>query len=706
MKNFIIFFFLILIQYFQRTNCQVQFEYLSVEDFINKINDVQLKTEDYNNIIKYIREVLSKYYVYWELANSTLLNIEPIDLDKKLESINSQNTNFLDFYNSLYNAIKTVKDDHLNVIFQNILENYFYFLPVNFNVKTDKDNKTHLYYNMAKENPIKKAYNTTYFESLKQFEYLNIKSINKNDPFDFILNFQNSLKDEHAQFSINLYTISKGNIFNFTKNKFDIIEIEFEGNQTIKLEYKVALVKSQTKQFQLYYKEKIDKYLKSYNIPSIFEIIKEYNNEKKKDERLLQTSIWDANLENKIKYKIDENNKVNVIFQSSFMFSSNDAFKFFGEMMEKFSKNDFPIIVIESLNGGGIIAYSSIFQKALNFNSGMSKAIMALRYSIKNLDNLKEFLAVNITSCDSEKIIKDNNSIYSDNFDNVIFKRSDFFFPYNTYEPLYLLQNYNHSDREPTKIIIFTDGYSFSTTSFFIKDLQESGNAIIVGYNGIPNDEKKTIKFNGSQSPSSVVTLHQAFIKDETVNLLKTKYNITISCTYGASYDYSYQNKSKLQFPREYTINPIDERSSIYGSFDDSRYLEFVKEGKRIIEKYKTYCNTDNLNLLLKNDSCKFGNETYMHGGMECSKNGTWGNECKPYYCDIGYYFDTYDKKCKEDKCKIVYEKYLKNLRIVIILIIIALIIGLLCCVFICYRCFCKKKQVTSRDIGSLIPES
>ena len=422
------FFFLILIQYFQRTKCQVQFEYLSVEDFINKINDVQLKTEDYNNIIKYIREVLSKYYVYWELANSTLLNIEPIDLDKKLESINSQNTNFLDFYNSLYNAIKTVKDDHLNVIFQNILENYFYFLPVNFNVKTDKDNKTHLYYNMAKENPIKKAYNTTYFESLKQFEYLNIKSINKNDPFDFILNFQNSLKDEHAQFSINLYTISKGNIFNFTKNKFDIIEIEFEGNQTIKLEYKVALVKSQTKQFQLYYKEKIDKYLKSYNIPSIFEIIKEYNNEKKKDERLLQTSIWDANLEDKIKYKIDENNKVNVIFQSSFMFSTKDAYKFFGEMMEKFSKNDFPIIVIESLNGGGIIAYSSIFQKALNFNSGMSKAIMALRYSIKNLDNLKEFFGMNITSCDSEKIIKDNNSIYSDNFDNVIFKRSDFFF--------------------------------------------------------------------------------------------------------------------------------------------------------------------------------------------------------------------------------------------------------------------------------------
>ena len=65
-----------------------------------------------------------------------------------------------------------------------------------------------------------------------------------------------------------------------------------------------------------------------------------------------------------------------------------------------------------------------------------------------------------------------DNLIYEDNFNNVIFKRTKF-----------LLKDYKNKDRKTTNILIFTDGYSFSANSYFIKDLQESGNAIIVGYN-------------------------------------------------------------------------------------------------------------------------------------------------------------------------------------------------------------------------------
>ena len=60
----------------------------------------------------------------------------------------------------------------------------------------------------------------------------------------------------------------------------------------------------------------------------------------------------------------------------------------------------------------------------------------------------------------------------------------------NISEPL---KNYNHSDRKPTDIIVFTDGFSYSATSIFIKDLQETGNAIIVGYNGIPSEKKRKV---------------------------------------------------------------------------------------------------------------------------------------------------------------------------------------------------------------------
>ena len=42
----------------------------------------------------------------------------------------------------------------------------------------------------------------------------------------------------------------------------------------------------------------------------------------------------------------------------------------------------------------------------------------------------------------------------------------------------------------------------------------------------------------------------------------------------------------------------------------------------------------------------------HTHGGYQCDKNKkTWSNICKPFYCDIGYYYDTYQKKCIEDIC-------------------------------------------------------
>ena len=54
--------------------------------------------------------------------------------------------------------------------------------------------------------------------------------------------------------------------------------------------------------------------------------------------------------------------------------------------------------------------------------------------------------------------------------------------------------------RKPTDIIIFTDGYSYSATSDFIKSTQLLGGAIIVGFGG--NPEIKS--FDASQSNSVV----------------------------------------------------------------------------------------------------------------------------------------------------------------------------------------------------------
>ena len=66
-------------------------------------------------------------------------------------------------------------------------------------------------------------------------------------------------------------------------------------------------------------------------------------------------------------------------------------------------------------------------------------------------------------------------------------------------------------------------------------------------------------------------------------------------------------------------------------------------------------CNPNNLLLTLDpNDEINcyiFENDTHAHGGYQCAQNGTWSDVCVPYYCDIGYIFDTNKKICIKDIC-------------------------------------------------------
>ena len=125
--------------------------------------------------------------------------------------------------------------------------------------------------------------------------------------------------------------------------------------------------------------------------------------------------------------------------------------------------------------------------------------------------------------------------------------------------------------------------------------------------------------------------------------------------TFRESFNYSYQGPNPI--PREYQINPVDERVNIYQRYDDSLYDDFIAEAKRIFKKYNEdkQCNPDNLLLTYEpddNECYTFSNISHAHGGYECDKvNKTWSNTCKPYYCDIGYYFDNYQNKCIKDVC-------------------------------------------------------
>ena len=261
---------------------------------------------------------------------------------------------------------------------------------------------------------------------------------------------------------------------------------------------------------------------------------------------------------------------------------------------------------------------------------------------------------VNIETCKRFSKFKDMKEIVDDYGNNVTHKRSQYFRVYNSSdlkkhkkrrEKYYKMENL----KKPTEILIFTDFFSYSATSFFIKGLQETGAAITVGYFGNPKNNEIT---DASQSPSFVGDLSNSDIYS---NLSDAGFLIR-GVTIYESYNYTFQIKNPI--PREYLIHPVDERVNIFESYNDSLYDQFINEAKIIFTKYNDdqKCNPNNLDLLYdpqnKNECYVFENDTHAHGGYECDPvTGNWSNICNPYYCDIGYYFDKYQNKCIKDIC-------------------------------------------------------
>ena len=110
--------------------------------------------------------------------------------------------------------------------------------------------------------------------------------------------------------------------------------------------------------------------------------------------------------------------------------------------------------------------------------------------------------------------------------------------------------------KSPTDIIIFTDSFSYSATSFFIKGLQETGSAITVGYYGNPKEEDEPM--DASQSPSFVGNFKNTDIYQ---NLKNAGFEIR-GVTIYESYNYTYQNENLTL--REYLIHPVDKKFELY----------------------------------------------------------------------------------------------------------------------------------------------
>ena len=167
---------------------------------------------------------------------------------------------------------------------------------------------------------------------------------------------------------------------------------------------------------------------------------------------------------------------------------------------------------------------------------------------------------------DGDDLMNGITDDYSSNTKNIYHKRTNIFdFGSKQFkESIYDLRKYINDNgflKRPTDIIIFTDGFSFSATSIFIKAFQKTGGAITVGFNG--NPKLSDDLFDASQSPTNVMDFAQSI---EAQNLKQLGFFI-VGISASESFSDNYKNKNAI--PLEYDFDPVDERVDIYSEYSD-----------------------------------------------------------------------------------------------------------------------------------------
>ena len=662
-------------------------------------------SEDYTNKVISNLSSLLNAYVFLDIAKNpkkfktTHSTHEPTDLIDSLKKVKRDNRQYYEFYREIKEILGSVKDMHFNIYSiqsptDRLLSAISVCIPFSFYVEKDNnDNKIKVYIKYFEECAKYYSDDIKNYVWTKSETKVALKLINGKDPFEYIQNFgwnYFGTKSPHGYFSyvktiihsVYLY------LYPFTPDELNV-KYEFESNDdkddfiildyylvyptiiTLTNQYKSnnnLLNNYDDNKFLEFFKEEMKKYETNINIPNIFEMFDKYSEKNgifKESLKIKKVIRWnyetDYNSDDKdgIKCRVDDINQVNVFLQQKFMLDFFNAADVIIKCIQLFYSNNYPIIGIENHNGGGVILLAQIFHQLLQvkIQDNMFFAGRSTNYFKKAIEPFFSNI-IDVETCQPFKDIDEfmNGIIddYSNNVKNIIHKRTKIF-DFGTKDLKELIHYHRKSLYEngklkrPTDIIIFTDGFSFSATSLFIKGFQKTGGAITVGFNGNPTLSKDL--FDASQSPTNV----QKFNDSVEVSNLKQVGFVVDGISASESFSYDYKNKNAM--PLEYDFDPVDERVDIYNDYSDEIYQNFIDKGKEIFKKYNIdkKCNYKNKRLLFDPNDGKtcynYLDDPHVHGGYECGYNGYWDNSCKKFYCDLGYYYDLYENKCKQYSC-------------------------------------------------------
>ncbi|BFU21981.1 hypothetical protein EHI8A_137670 [Entamoeba histolytica HM-1:IMSS-B] len=629
----------------------------SVSDAFECIESVKIN----NTFTQYVQktlQVLFETYVYKDILKSPpqpSFNTEfytTVDIDERLKNLSLEETSLYKFMQEIQSIVNDAHDYHLSFRLSSNKDNHYYYdfmyavLPF---IPDIVDNEVVLY-----KNPNYETFDSQIPQTIIDNVNIPVTSINDMSPIDFIKKFaseQTFLKTPHGRFTYALETMSFIELRRTVMDKSVLeepIKITYSNNQTVTINYNILYIPLETLSKEK--QKRINAKRNGYN-DAIITIDDFVDNPMRNNPGLYDYQSLDGNLA----CKIDKDMMMNVMILKTF-YPVEEVMNF-GEVMNtcisSFDNNEYPITIILPMNGGGSGDLVSSVQDTFA-PQGDSDMIGSVRISkgtegcikygygsyLQNPENCQE--RFNSSDPNSTELGEWYNSPKITYYGTVEHKRTQ----ESILHSMDLIKNtLEKHPRDPTDIIIMTDGFCYSACSVLTKAMVEQGNAIVVGYEGDPNG--KIEEFDAGNSPTAVVTQNELQIP-EADNLKSINGEMRISFIETFAWDYSFNQT----IPREFLIHPVDERINLY-KFFDNKLGQFIAKAKDIHAKYQNECNPNNKRLVKYSKECDQQiSMEHAHGGFKCGDDGKWSNQCVAAYCDKGYKFDFYNQKCIVDTCE------------------------------------------------------
>ena len=465
-----------------------------------------------------------------------------VDIVKLIQEIKTKNRSLYSFYQDLSNTFSLLGDSHIYLNLTKYLALYneiSFSQPLKLYIKM-YDNKPRFFGTPFHHKNFWQYFKnyTTVYNTINKNLNVQISSINGMDPFDYINSFgsnYNNLKSPYATFVYKymnhnnmrfyLYPLSIDDLTNFT--------VVYDNNQTFTTDFIVTCpydttiikldnlndnIRLENQKVNLYdslndYDLKTEKFNNSDNNFTNDNSVLKDNKTKSFNESLRDKVIqWNYNYYNICKCRVDEEKNVNVYYISSY--GGTNEIQALSQVILKYSElfdtNQYPIILINSFNSGGQSYLAQIllelFSPKITVNVyGAFRKTETFQNSTEMNQYLSNFM--NSENCETltyDHLMKKEHIVnYADNISDTL-TETIILLGKEVKKQLNEVKKNFKNPRNPTDILVYTDGYSYSAASIFLKYLQYYGGGITAGYFYNPNLKTKNIPFDNSSSPSMI----------------------------------------------------------------------------------------------------------------------------------------------------------------------------------------------------------